>query len=58
MWNRRNSMEDMRRKKGERKGGNQRGSLMNHERLWTPGNKLMVAEREGGREMGYPGDGY
>lgn len=42
MWNIRNSMEVIRRK-GKMKGAKSEGK-MNHERLWTLGNKL----RDGG----------
>ena len=37
-------MEDIRRRKGEMKGENKERE-MNHERLWTLGNKLWVSER-------------
>ena len=49
-------MENIRRRKGKMKGENSTWK-MNHERLWTPGNKLRVLE---GREVeeGEPGDGY
>ena len=46
MWNIRNSMENIRRRKGKMKGGEFRGDT-NHERLWTPGNKLRVSEGRG-----------
>ena len=49
-------MEGIRRKKGKMKGEKSEWE-MNHERLWTPGNKLMVLEGRGGR-MGESGDGY
>ena len=48
MWNIRNSREIIRRRKGKMKGGKPEGE-MNHERLWTLGNKLRVLE---GRGMG------
>ena len=46
MWNIKNSREDMRRRKGKTKRGKTEGE-MNHERLWTPGNKLRVLEGGG-----------
>ena len=50
MWTIKNSMEDIRRRKGKLKGeGWESEGKMNHERLWTPGNKLRVSE---GREWG------
>lgn len=36
-----NSMEDIRRRKGKMKGGNQREEV-NHERQWTLGKRLRV----------------
>ena len=39
-------MEDIRRRKGETKGGTSEGE-MNHERLWTLRNKLRVLEGKG-----------
>ena len=48
MWNIRNSTEDIRRKKGKMKGVESQRE-MNHERLWTLGNKLRLSE---GREVG------
>ena len=41
MWNIRNSAEDHRGKEGKLKEVTAE-SETNHERLWTPGNKLMV----------------
>ena len=46
MWNIRNNREDIRRRKGKMKGGESEGG-MNHERLWTPGNKLRVSAGRG-----------
>ena len=46
MWNISNSTEDHRRRKGKLKGGKSEGK-MNHERLWTPGNKLRVFRKVG-----------
>ena len=46
MWNIRNSMEDIGRRKGKMKGRKSEGE-MNHERLWTPGNK-----------QGFRGEGF
>ena len=46
MWNRRNSREDIRRRKGKLKGEKSEGE-MNHERLWTLGNKLRASGGEG-----------
>ena len=46
MRNIRNSVEDHRGREGklnEKKSG----TATNHERLWTPGNKLRVSERRG-----------
>ena len=43
LWNIRNNMEDIRRRKGKVKWGKSEGET-NHERLWTPGNKLRVSE--------------
>ena len=45
MWNINNSTEDHRGRKGNPKGEN-------HERLWTPGNKLRVSEGRGVGEWG------
>ena len=36
-------MEDIRRRKGKKKGGKSEGEK-NHERLWTLGNKLRASE--------------
>ena len=49
-------MEDIRRRKGKMKGVKSEWET-NHERLWTPRNKLKVSE---GRRwgMGWPGGGY
>ena len=41
MWNIRNSMEDIRGRKGKLKGGKSEGET-NHERLWTLGNNLRL----------------
>ena len=46
MWNIRNSAEDHRRREGKLNGKTSERER-NHERLWTPGNKLRVTE--GGR---------
>ena len=46
MWNLRNSMEDIRRRKGKNKGGKSEGET-NHEKLWTLRNKLRVSEERG-----------
>ena len=46
MWNIRDSMEDIKRRKGKMKGGKS-GGEMDHERLWTPGSKLRVSEGRG-----------
>ena len=46
MWNIRNSMEDIRGRKGKPKWGKSEGEV-NHERLWTLGNKLRVSEGKG-----------
>ena len=46
MWNIKNSVEDHRGREGklnEKKSG----TATNHERLWTPGNKLRVTEGRG-----------
>ena len=48
LWNIRNSIEDIRRRKGKMKGGKSEGET-NHERLWTLGNDLRVSE---GRSVG------
>ena len=45
LWNIRNSREIIRRRKGKMKGWGNGG--MNHERLWTLGNKLRVLEERG-----------
>ena len=45
-WNMRNSMEEIRRRKGKMKQGKSEGEK-NHERLWTMGNKLRVSEGRG-----------
>ena len=42
-WNIRNSRDIVRRRKGKMKGRKTEGE-MNHERLWTPGNKLRVSD--------------
>ena len=47
MWNIKNSMEDIRRRKGKMKGGKSERETLNHERLWTLGSKLRVSEGEG-----------
>ena len=39
-------MEDIRKRKGNMKGRKSEGER-NHERLWTPGNKLRVLEGRG-----------
>ena len=39
-------MEDIRKRKGKMKGRKSEGD-MNHEKLWTPGNKLRVLEGTG-----------
>ena len=39
-------MEDIRRRKGKMKGGKSEWEV-NHERLWTPSNKLRVLEGRG-----------
>ena len=41
LWNIKNSMEDIRRRKGKMNGEKSKRE-MNHERLWTPRNKLRV----------------
>ena len=47
IWNIRNSAEDHRGKEGKLNWKkSERGT--NHERLWTPGNKLRVTEGRGG----------
>ena len=46
LCNIRNNMEDMRRRMGKMKSGKSEGEK-NHERLWTPGNKLRVLEGKG-----------
>ena len=46
MWNIRNSMEDIRRRKGKMKGET------NHERLWTPRNKQDFRWEEVGSWVG------
>ena len=46
MWNIKNSMEDIKKRKGKMKGGESEGEI-NHEILWTPGNKLRVSEGMG-----------
>ena len=51
MWNINNSMEDHRGREGNLKGEKSERE-MNHERLWTPGNKLSVSEWRG---WGAPG---
>ena len=44
LWNTRNSMENIRRRKGKIKvGGTEEG--MNHERLWTPGYNSFIKSR-------------
>ena len=48
MWNISNSMEDIKRRKRKMKRRKSEGET-NHERLWTPGNKLRVLE---GRRVG------
>ena len=47
MWNIRNSMEDIRRRKGKMKGWGESEGKMNHETLWTQGNKLRASEGRG-----------
>ena len=46
MWTVRNSMEDIKGKKGKLKGGELEEET-NHERLWTLGNNLRVSEGRG-----------
>ena len=53
-WSVRNNMEDIRRRKEKVNWGTLEGE-MNHERLWTPRNRVRVLE---GRGMGEPGGGY
>ena len=48
MWNIRDSAEDHREREGKLNGKNLERET-NHERLWTPGNKLWVTEGGGGR---------
>ena len=56
MWNGRNSMEDIRRRKGKVKGGNERGRwTMRDYWHWETNWRLQKGR---GRGMGYPGDGY
>ena len=55
MWNIRN--EDIMRRKGKMKWGKSEEE-MNHEKLWTLGNKLKVSEGRRGRGMESPGDGH
>ena len=55
MWNIRNNTEDIGRRR-EGSWGKSEGET-NHERLWTPGNKLRVLEQRGGG-LGEPGVGY
>jgi len=52
MWNIRNSMEDIRGRKGKLKGEKSEMET-NHERLWTLGNNLRVSE---GRRVGGGGN--
>ena len=49
LWSIRNNMEDTRRRKGKANWGKSAGE-MNHERLWTPRNKLRVLEGRGLRD--------
>ena len=52
MWNiRNNSVEDHRGREGKLNGKKSERET-NHERLWTPGNKLRVAEGRGVRGWG------
>ena len=46
MWNIRNNMEDIKRRKRKMKRRKSEGET-NHERLWTPGNKLRVSAGRG-----------
>ena len=46
MWNISNSAENHRGREGNLKGEKSERE-MNHERLWTPGNKLRVSEGRG-----------
>ena len=46
MWNIRNSRENIRRRKGRVRGGKWEEE-MNHERIWTLGNKLRASEGRG-----------
>ena len=52
MWNISNSREDRSGREGDPKGEKSEME-MNHERLWTPGNKLRVSE---GRGVGVGGN--
>ena len=56
MWNIKNRVEDYRGREGKL-NGKKSDRKTNHERLWTPGNKLRVSEGRG-LGMGYPHDGY
>ena len=46
MWNLRNKTEDHRGKEGKLNGKKSERET-NHERLWTPGNKLRVSDGKG-----------
>lgn len=47
MWNIRNKMEDIRRRKRKMKGRGEKEGERNHGRLWTQGNNLRVPEGRG-----------
>ena len=57
LWNIGNSRKFSRRRKGRMKVGQTEGG-MNHEILWTLGNKLRASEGSGSGGLGYAGDGY
>ena len=55
MWNIRNNIEDIGRRKGKVNWGKSEGE-MKHERLWTLRNKLRVLEGRVFEGLGEPGD--
>ena len=51
LWNIRNSMEDIRRRKGKMKGEKSEWEMI-HEILWTTGNKMSILEGKGVEGVG------